>query len=1244
MKDNISIIFTAIIGTFLIVLLPLYSILDRQDSMSYNVVLTETTNFVDSIRNNGFLDRDTYYNYISALATTANTYKVTIEAYRKTLIKDTDESGNIIDNSFVEEIELYNTQDILRVLEGETKSDTDTSDANMKDNVYLFDVNDEIYVKVYNTNMTAGSVIYNVIAGVVPEKVINVSYGGVINKINWELYDKVQEDIDLAPEVVMSVPVNSNNDTNITKIEQNSDFANIGCSIENLDDVIGETDLEELCGDLVDSTSLASYSYYYDLTQEKNRTIKVAVELRRFAKIDVGNEYIPISDLNETHFKKIISDYIQLNGMDANVSLNLRTKGDYYVFDITLTNVRLSILDYIYSFASITILPGLGMDENGVLSLGAETVQIELIDESAVHEVKISQPHNWKQFLKTNILEQSVIEDNTVYVNQEIFFVISYKGINAPSDSQEESNRILKQAIADNLKVYINEAEYSDIKIYTVDELNEEYGTNEKNSELINAGRLFVKFEYTKANNSKNNYIELLEGWIATNIDTNISEEQQDDAFSTYAYGAKSSEYAVLLDDVGPIEPSILLEGTKGNNDWYTSDVTLNLIASTSDQIKKSVEVVDADGNYIDQQIKPGGSGVYKNTVIIEGKNAEQEKEIEKIALVKEGISYAIAKAYDYIGETGNTTETEKLEIKIDKTAPTAPQISVSGKEGNNGWYTSEIVVEITPGKDNISGVSETKYRIEGANKLDETEGTKYTITKEGTSTFIATTWDNAGNKSESRVNISIDKSTPPDATIEVVEGQKNSPSTEWYYTDVRLKITVDASNSISGLGTSSYKINGKDSLQFVGNTQELALTENGVYEIIVTTSTVAGNIKETEYIVKIDKSAPNQPITDVTGTKGENNWYTSNVEIAVTPNGDVGTSGEKTITYKIITNGIEPNVEKEIPNNNIILLNTEGENKLIIYARDNALNKIQSEQVVWIDKTAPTTAQFILTGTKGNDDWYTSDVSLYYQGAIDDISGIQNVTLSHQSITENTSGTTVTLTTKDNAGHVVTKEQVIKIDKYAPSKPTININSEPTGTGIFGTLLYNKDVEVNIIPGVDTFLPNISNLDKTTYKVTRKVGETTEELVDETVINEGVTFTTEWEGNIIIESTTWDKAGNSNTQTTTLWIDKSIPTTPSIVSINGTNVEGVISQTINSTNNTVNLQINNLGVGNKVTITLINNETYENIVREITYTKDMVIQLQLENKGSYSIQVKQTNMYGTESGTSTGLYTYIYE
>ena len=241
MKDNISIIFAAIIGTFLIVLLPLYSILDRQDSMSYNVVLTETTNFVDEIRNNGFIDKESYYNYISALASTSNTYKVNIEVYKKTLIHETSKTGKIKPDSYVEVVELDNTKDVLQVLEGEKS--VNVTDSNKKNNVYLLKQNDEIYIKVYNTNITSGSIIYNLISGVSDRKVIDVSYGGVVNKVNWELYHQIQEEGTKLPEVVLSVPTNKVGNTNIVEIE-NEEVEGIDCTDNNLSEE--ELDTEKL--------------------------------------------------------------------------------------------------------------------------------------------------------------------------------------------------------------------------------------------------------------------------------------------------------------------------------------------------------------------------------------------------------------------------------------------------------------------------------------------------------------------------------------------------------------------------------------------------------------------------------------------------------------------------------------------------------------------------------------------------------------------------------------------------------------------------------------------------------------------------------------------------------------------------------------------------------------------------------------------------------------------------------------
>lgn len=1231
MKDNISIIFATIIGTFLIVLLPLYSILDRQDSMSYNVVLTSTTNFVDNIRNNGFIDRDSYYNYIAALASTSNTYKVTIEAYKKVLIQDTDEYGNIIPDSYVEEVELYNTQDILKVLEGESK--LDVQDSNVKNNVYLFNENDEIYVKVHNTNITSGSIIYNTLSNSTSPQVINVSYGGLINNINWELYDKIQSETTQVPEVIMSVPVNAVNSTNIKRVNNDLSLENIDCTLENLDQYIGETSVEELCDDITYSLRGENYTYLYDLTDENNETIKIAVELRRIKTINTGVDlntgeeiYTDIDKLSDADFNRIksyiISEYIQLNGMYANIDLNLRQSGDYYIFDIILTNVRMSSLDYISSLASVTILPGIGQDENGTLSIGAETVQIELTDDMSVNTTAISVPHNWKKLLKTKSVSDSRILDSKVYSKQEIAFIISYTGIN------EQTDEDIVEAIRRNLKTYISDASISNIEIFTTKEMNDEYGIN---FATVTAGHVVVKFSYNYPNNSKLNYIELLGGWIATNIE-DVVDGQEGEELVTFASGAKSSQYQVLLDNSAPLEPRIELEGITGNNGWFVSDVTLNLIPPRVDTVKTDIVIENSDGTTTTQQREEiGGSGVYKTSVQITGSIQKDETELSKLTLDTDGISYAVGETSDYVG---NTSRTEQQEIKIDKTAPSAPKVTLSGTKGENGWFVSNVTLKVTPGTDSTSGVDKTTYKVEGSNELDETIGTSYTITKNGKSTFIATTYDKAGNKTETKIDVYIDKEIPNDANIKVVKGTKNSPNIEWYYTDVTLSVELDVGKSVSGLGTSSYRITGDNGVlttKFQGENIEIKLTQNGTHNITVYTYTLAGNFKETKYTVKIDKTAPNEPTVNLSGTQGENDWHISNVGVEIISNGDVGPSQENMLTYRI-NNG----EEKQIANNGTLSFNEEGIYTLKVYSTDKALNKTEVERVIKIDKTLPTPAEFIINGIIGQDNWYISDVTISNTEAKDNVSGIQDVILSTDRITENTAGTRVTLTTKDNAGHEVIKETVIRLDKSVPSYPIINL-TEPTGTAMTGVLLYNTDVEGTIEPGEDYFLPNISNLEKTTYEITKDGGNIV--VVPET---QETSFNLTEEGIYTINARTYDIAGNVALTSKVIWIDKTKPETPKLISINDQDVSNVMSKEVASTSNVLKLQIDNLTVGNKVTITLIHE--YEKVVITRTVIENLPIEIELNEKGTYSIKVTQTNMFGTESDISTGLYSYKYE
>ena len=1204
MKESISIIFAGIIGTFLIVILPLYSILDRQDSMSYNVVLTATTNFVDNVRNNGFIDRNSYNEYLAKLASTANTYKVNLEVYKNILINDVDENGNVIADSYVEEKELYNTQDILAAIDAENIDDAKNS--NIKNNAYLLSENDEIYVRIHNTNITTGSMLYSILSDTTNTEVINISYGGVINKVNWELYDKINTEVALAPEVLISVPVNAYGSTNIQKVEQDDTQNNtmIDCSVENLEELYGSTTIEELCGDILNNKN--QYVYLYDLNERGNKQITVAVELRRFSQIDIGGEYVDISQLrerwNHNVGQYILENYIVSDGFWADRSIKLRANGDYYVFEITFTNIMMSQIDYISSKAKIVVLPGL-----------------------AVNTVSISMPINWKKLLKTESITESVILNNMVYAKEEIAFLISYTGIrNRPDESNEDRDERILQAIKEYLSINELSAAKSQVEYFTETDMKLQYDID---IATASAGHVLVKFSYNSANTSKENYVSLPNGWIETNLE-NIGDSEYEEVGQIMSTGAQSVRYEVLLDNTPPLAPEIIIEGTLGNNDWYTSNVILNLLASKNDMIAK------------DGKIQIGGSGLYKNTLKVEGATKVEEQEINNKELSQNGISYAEGKAYDYVG---NVSTTESLEIKIDQEKPTAPVIKLEGTPGYNGWYKTDVVINIIPGTDNVSGVDKTTYEIKGANAREETDGTVYRITKDGKSTIVATTYDKAGNSTSTEMDVYVDTSIPPEATITVVEGDKNLATNDWYKTPVTLRIDVNADQSVSGLGTSSYKITGSSEVpvtQFEGNTKEITISTNGTHYVTVYTYTQAGNFKSKEYIVKIDMDAPNAPTVLSNGTKGENGWYTSNVEVTVTSNGDQGTSSEKMMAYTLTPKGQqESEIRTEIINGGKIKVDREGEYILNVYSIDNALNEVKNEPVeIKIDKTAPIPAEFVINGTQGKDGWYISDVYLTHQGATDNVSGIQSVKLSNENITNNTTGTKVTLTTKDNAGHSVTKEITIKLDKSVPTAPVINLDKQPTGNGPFGAQIYNEYVAVTITPGEDYFIPGMDNLDKNTLEVTDNNGNV---LLEE---KETTSFEIKQEGLITVTARAYDKAGNVTIASKVIWIEIPKPETPKIVSINGTAIGNTLNKEVEGISNIIKLGVDNLTVGNGIEIVLINQETKERTVISKLAPDNGLLDIQLNSKGTYSIKVKQTNMYGTESNESEGLYLYTYQ
>ena len=182
MKDNLSIVITIIVLVLLMVLFPLYNFFERQDDMSYNLVLKATTNFADQVMNNGYIDQNMYNNLVNELGNTGNIYDIQIEAHRKVLTKDKD---NIKSDTYVEQSYIDYNDDIFNSLEN-SKS---IMDKQLKNNIYIMNENDEIYVKVKNSNTTLAGSLFNSIIVTSSKTRIEVNYGGIIKNNSWAKID-----------------------------------------------------------------------------------------------------------------------------------------------------------------------------------------------------------------------------------------------------------------------------------------------------------------------------------------------------------------------------------------------------------------------------------------------------------------------------------------------------------------------------------------------------------------------------------------------------------------------------------------------------------------------------------------------------------------------------------------------------------------------------------------------------------------------------------------------------------------------------------------------------------------------------------------------------------------------------------------------------------------------------------------------------------------------------------------------
>ena len=122
---------------------------------------------------------------------------------------------------------------------------------------------------------------------------------------------------------------------------------------------------------------------------------------------------------------------------------------------------------------------------------------------------------------------------------------------------------------------------------------------------------------------------------------------------------------------------------------------------------------------------------------------------------------------YGRLFDGTNGSKTASIDVE-DKIALNTPTIIISGTNGNNGYYKSNVTATITAGSDGQSGANQVRYSVSGAQIVNQTtteSGTtsaSITISADGISTITAYTIDKAGKVSTAKTQVVYKDSTAP--------------------------------------------------------------------------------------------------------------------------------------------------------------------------------------------------------------------------------------------------------------------------------------------------------------------------------------------------------------------------------------------------------------------------------------------------------------------------------------------------
>ncbi len=363
--------------------------------------------------------------------------------------------------------------------------------------------------------------------------------------------------------------------------------------------------------------------------------------------------------------------------------------------------------------------------------------------------------------------------------------------------------------------------------------------------------------------------------------------------------------------------------------------------------------------------------------------------------------------------------------VDVDANAPVTTA-KVTGTAGINGWYTSDVSVELSA-TDEGTGVKTTEYKVNDGEWITYSQA--ISLNTPGTTKVDYRSVDNAGNvETTQSLTVKIDKTAP--VTTAKVTGTEGTNG--WYTSDVN--VTLSATDEGTGVKSTEYKVNGG---QWTAYSQAISLTTAGTTQVDFRSTDHAGNVEATQSLtVKIDKTAP-VTTAKVTGTTGENGFYTSDAAVDLTATD--ATSGVKVTQYRV-------NQGEWKDYTSSLKLATDGTFKIEYRSVDNAGNTEAVNSVeVKVKKTAP-----VVTGVEDGG-LYNHDVKITFNDGNATINGFP-----FKSGDVVKMDGTYTLVVNGTAGNKTTIK--FTIDQTAP---VVN--------GVENNALFNYDVTIAFNEGTAT-------------------------------------------------------------------------------------------------------------------------------------------------------------------------------